>query len=402
MSNFKIAVTAIFAISIVVGIAMFALSKSSSGGDSANLVIWGTVSQEVFDTAYKNSSIVGNKLIKISYVKKDVTSFDNEFVEALAEGRGPDMVILRDDYIYKHRNKLFVIPYKNYTKRSFKDQFIEAGEIFLSGDGVIALPFLVDPLVMYWNRDIFSNSSVARPPQYWDEVTSLIEKMTRRDASANILQATVALGEWRNITNAKEILSTILIQAGTPITKRGQEGVESVLNNQFDYPTAPSTSAVNFYTQFSNPTATTYTWNRSLPTSLNMFLSGNLAMYVGFASEIFSIQQKNSNLNFDVTYVPQIRNTPKRIVFGHMHALSIVRQSSQINGAYFTLNALTEANALKSIENLTNLPPVRRDLLSDKPSDAFRIIFYNSALMASSWVDPNAILSGNTFRDMII
>lgn len=401
MSNFKIAVTAIFSISIVVGIAMFALSRTSSGGATSNLIIWGTVSEEVFETAYKNSSLPGNKLVKVSYQKKDVATFDSEFVEALAESRGPDIVILRDDYIYKHRNKLFVIPYANYTLRNFKDQFIPAGEIFLAPDGVVALPFLIDPLVMYWNRDLYANNSVVNPPQYWDEINPLIEKLTKRDGSANILQSAIALGEWRNITNAKEILSMLLIQAGTPITTRGNEGVISVLNSQFNYPTAPSTSAVNFYTQFSNPTASTYTWNRSLPSSANMFLSGNLANYIGFASEIFSIQQKNSNLNFDVTYVPQIRNTPKKTVFGHMYALSIVKQSTQIGGAFLAINALTEAQALQSIEQITNLPPVRRDLLSNKPTDAFRIVFYNSALISNAWIDPNSILSGNTFRDMI-
>lgn len=401
MSNFKIAVTTIFAISIVVGIAMFALSKATPGGDTTNLVAWGTVSQEVFDTAYKNSSLSANELVKIAYSKKEVASFDAEFVEALAESRGPDIVILRDDYIYKHRNKLFVIPYANYTLRSFKDQFIQAGEIFLGTEGIVALPFIIDPLVMYWNRDMYSNNSVVNPPQYWDEVSPLVDKLTRRDGGANILQSTIALGEWRNITNAKEILAMILIQAGTPITMRTQDAVISVLNNGFNYPIAPSTSAVNFYTQFSNPTAGTYTWNRSLPTSFNMFLSGNLANYIGFASEIFSIQQKNSNLNFDVTYVPQIRNTPRKTVYAHMYALAIVKQSQQIGGAYLALSGLTESAALKSIEPLTNLPPVKRDLLANKPSDAFRIVFYNSALIASSWTDPNSVLSGNTFRDMI-
>ena len=261
---------------------------------------------------YRGSSLKTNKLIKITYIKKDSSTFNNDFIEALAEGVGPDIVLLRDDYIYKNRNKLFTIPYKNYTERSFRDTFIEGGEVFLNADGAIALPFMVDPLVMYWNRDLFSNNAVSSPPQYWDQIYSLIEKTTRRDTSANILKSTIALGEWSNITNAKEILTMLLLQAGTPITSRNGQEVISVLNSKFDYPVIPSQSAVNFYTQFSNPTSPSYTWNRSLPSSFNLFLSGNLATYLGFASEIFSIQQKNSNLNFDVTYIPQIRDTTKK------------------------------------------------------------------------------------------
>lgn len=401
MSTFKIVVIAIFAGSIVVGIALFALSKGTSSGQSANLLVWGTISPEAFDAAYKSSSLKANKQIQVAYVKKDSSTFDADFVEALATGTGPDIVILRDDYIYKNSNKLFAIPYANYTERTFKDRFIEGGEIFLAPGGVVALPFIVDPLVMYWNRDLFSNNLVSSPPKYWDEIVPLIAKTTVKDSGGSILKSTIALGEWRNVNNAKEIVAMLLLQAGTPITMRTESGLQSVLNSTFDYPVAPSQSAINFYTQFSNPTTPSYTWNRSLPASISMFLSGNLATYIGSASEIFSIQQKNSNLNFDVTLVPQIRDTAKKIVFGHMYALSIVKQSKQIGGAFLALNALTEAGSLQALETLTNLPPVRRDLLSLVPPDAFRAVFYNSALLSRSWIDPNSAASSNTFRDMI-
>ncbi len=401
MSTFKIVLTSIFAVSIVVGVALFALSKGSSGGQSANLLVWGTISPEVFDTAYKNSSIKTNKQIQITYIKKDSASFNADFVEALAVGTGPDIVILRDDYIYKNSNKLFTLPYTNYPQRNFKDTFIEGGEIFLAPDGVIALPFIVDPLVMYWNRDLFSNNLISSPPKYWDEIIPLIAKMTKKDSGGSILKATVALGEWGNVNNAKEIIAMLLLQAGTPITTRTTSGLQSVLNSSFNYPIAPSQSAISFYTQFSNPTSPSYSWNRSLPTSISMFLSGNLGLYIGFASEIFSIQQKNSNLNFDVTLVPQIRDTNKKIVFGHIYSLSIVKQSKQIGGAYLALNALTEAVSIKALGTLTNLPPVRRDLLAISPTDAFRTVFYNSALLSHSWIDPDSNGSSNAFRVMI-
>lgn len=394
-------VTGIFSACIVLGVVVFAMSKSTSSTTSANLVVWGTVSQEVFDSAYKASSVKNNKNIIVSYIKKDASSFDTEFVEALASGVGPDVVILRDDAVYKNTNKLFPIPFKNYPERTFKDTFIEEGEMFLTSDGALALPFIVDPMVMYWNRDLFSNNNIAQTPQYWDQIPNIIEKITRRDNNANVLQSAVALGEWKNISNAKEIISMLLLQAGTPITRRTNSGVQSVLNEQFGYPEIPSTSATRFYTQFSNPTSPEYTWNRSLPSSLNFFLAGSLGVYFGFASEIFSIQQKNPNLNFDVTYVPQIRNTPKKTVFGHMYVLALVKQSQQIAGGYTLITSLTEANSIKSIEMITNLPPVRRDLLATVPTDAFREVFYKSALISRSWIDPNTSASANTFKDMI-
>ena len=57
--------------------------------------------------------------------------------------------------------------------------------------------------------------------------------------------------------------------------------------------------------------------------------------------------------------------------------------------------------SFKALEKATNLPPVRRDMLADKPTDAFRIVFYNSALLSHSWIDPDPEQSGKIFGDMI-
>ncbi|MEQ1499990.1 MAG: extracellular solute-binding protein [Parcubacteria group bacterium] len=402
MSTFQIVVVSFFGVCMIFGIAVFSLSKTSSPSQNFNLVVWGTMNEDVFNKALSASSIAKSKTIKVAYVKKDSSTFDTEFIESLADGKGPDIVILREDSMYKHRNKIFTIPFGSYPEEVFNSTFIEIGELFLNKEGVFAVPFMVDPLVMYWNRDMFSNNDIALPPVYWDQIDPLIEKMTHRDNNANILKSAVALGEWKNINNAKEIISMLFMQAGTPITMRNQAGnINSVLNSQFDKPVVPSQAGLNFYLKFSNPTSPSYTWNRSLPTSLNFFLSGDLGIYIGFASEIFSIQQKNSNLNFHVVSVPQIRDTEKKIVFGHLYGLALVKQSKQLPGAFTAIKALTEVNSLKSLEVSTNLPPVRRDMLADKPLEAFRSVFYSSALISRSWIDPNPTETTNGFRDMI-
>lgn len=400
MSKFKIAVIAIFSVSFVIGLMLFALYRSSSG-TSASVLVWGTISSEAFDAAYKGSTLLNNKQITVTYVKKNAADFDTEFVNALADGKGPDIIILRDDSLYKYRNRIVTIPYKSYPERTFKDTFFEGGEIFTNSTGVMALPFIVDPLVMYWNRDMFSNNLIAQTPLYWDELYDLDNKMTVKDSSANIMQSALSFGEWKNVNNAKEIIAMLMLQAGTPITSNASGSYGSVIDSQFDYPIAPGVSALNFYTQFSNPTSVYYSWNRSLPTSLNFFLSGNLAMYFGFASEIFSIQQKNPNLNFDVTNVPQIRDTKKKIGFAHIYGLAIVKQSKSTAADFSIITALTEAAPITALESATNLPPVRRDLLAGKPADAYRNVFYSSALISKTWMDPDSTLTTTAFQNMI-
>ena len=84
-----------------------------------------------------------------------------------------------------------------------------------------------------------------------------------------------------------------------------------------------------------------------------------------------------------------------------MYSLSIVKQSRQIAGAFTAIVGLTEPSALKALETHTSLPPVRRDLLSGKAGDAFRTVFYNSALISHSWIDPDRAGSAATFKNMI-
>jgi ABC-type glycerol-3-phosphate transport system substrate-binding protein len=403
MSTFKIVVIAFFSISIVVGIAVFSFAKNSGQTSvaSADLVIWGTISPDAFTRALIGSSFAANKNIRMSYQRIDTADFDKKFVESLAEGTGPDIVILRDDLIYKNRNKIYPIPPKVYAERDFKEKFVEEGEIFLSPEGILAFPFIIDPMVMYWNRDIFSSNFIANPPKFWDELPDLVTKIVKKDNQANISQSLVSFGEWRNVSHAKEILTMLMLQAGTPITQYESRGLKSVLNLQFGYPRQPSQSALEFYIQFSNPNSLSYTWNRSLPTSLNFFLSGNLAVYLGFASELKGIQQKGPNLNYDVTSIPQIRDAKRKTVFGHVYGLSIVKQSKNASAAFIALTALTESPALKKMEEFTELPPVRRDMLSVRPASSHMQVFYDSALISRSWVDPEPEESSRIFKEMV-
>jgi ABC-type glycerol-3-phosphate transport system substrate-binding protein len=403
MSNFKIAVLAIFSVSIVIGIVLFAMYKAGAGQTTYNLTVWGVMPQDQFETLYKAASVSQNKYINVTYVEKDPSTFDNDFVEALADGVGPDVVILREDSLYKNRDRLLTIPYTSYSQRTFMDTFTQETQMFLSPDGVTALPLYVDPLVLYWNRDIFTNALTAQPPQYWDELYALTGKMTVKDSSADISQATIPFGEWDNVTNAKEILSLLFLQAGTPIVSYDttQKKYISVLDQQFGQLVAPAESALNFYTQFSNPTSAYYSWNRALPSSLNFFLSGQLAMYVGEASELFSIQQKNPNLNFDVTNIPQDRGGANKTDFAHIYATAIVKQSKSVAGAFTFITSLTEPAALTALSAVNNLPPARLDLLSQTPTDPYRVIFYNGALISRAFVDPDPAQTSSIFGDMI-
>lgn len=408
MSNFKTIVLVVFGIFIFISVAIFAGVGGFTKGDSkSTVVVWGTIEErtvmgmlndKVFKSALSNVAFV-------KYIEKDSRTYESEFVNALASGAGPDLVLLPHDFIVEHQDKLIVVPFDSYGgERKYKNTFIEEGELFLTSDGILGLPFTIDPLVMYWNRNIFSGAGIANPPEYWDELFTLSPKMTNRDQSLNILQSTVALGEFINITNAKEILSALIMQAGNPIVVRDEgsrSGFSVHLGDSSTSLGSPAEAALRFYTEFSNPVKSVYSWNRALPEDRQSFIAGDLAIYFGFASELTELRRANPNLNFDVATLPQSRDAGFRRTFGNMSALAVSRNASNPSAAFGVANVFSGNRIVSLYTKFSPLPPVRRDLLAQTPPDAYSTVFYNSALIANAWLDLDREATTRVFKDMV-
>ena len=399
MSRFQIIFITLLVIFAVAGIAVFALSKNTGSSDAPQLVMWGTFNSATMSGFLSDVSTANRKSVNVTYVEKGASSFESDLIAALARGAGPDLILLPQDFIVKQLDKFYPVPFSTYSEREFKDAFIEEGELYLTPFGIIGFPFSIDPMAMYWNRDIFANAGLATPPKNWTEFAALVPKITKRDTSGSITQSLVSFGEMRNVDHAKDIIALLAIQAGTPIVARDAQGdLRSVLATQSSSIT-PAEEAVRFFTEFANPVKSLYSWNRSLPPSRSSFISGRLAIYLGYASELPGIRAANPNLNFDVTEVPQTGG--RSTTFGRMHAISIIKSSPNVSAAYVAAVTLTSAPIISQWVAKSGLPPVRRALLASAPPDAYKAIFYRGALISRAWLDPNKEASGELFTRLV-
>ncbi len=263
-------------------------------------------------------------------IKKEST-YQQNLIEAFAQGKGPDLFILPSDMIAGNEQYVYKIPYTSYPEKTFRDSFIDGADAFLSKDGVVGFPLVVDPMVMYYNKDLFSNEGIASPPQTWDELFNLSNTLTKKKDDGTILQSMIGLGRFDNVTHSKDILATLLLQSNNPIIQRTDTGFSAVLNeNVSALPVAPVEAILTFFIRFSNPSDTAYSWNRSLPNSIDMFTGGKLAMYLGRASELFTIQSINPNLSFDVTQMLQTKGTNVKRTYGRIYAIAEEYRSSGI------------------------------------------------------------------------
>lgn len=405
MKTFQTVLLAVFGVFIVAGvIAVASFGKFGGSGDKdvpAEGVIWGTLSEELMLRAFNLFNEDNDNVLRATYKQFPEETFDAELTNALAEGRGPDLIIITNEQLLTHEGKLFPVSFETYSERMFRDTFTEGSEIFIGPTGTLGLPILVDPMVMYWNRTLFNIEGIARPPKLWEEVTALVPKLTKADSSFNVTQSTIALGEYRNVSHAKEIFTTMIMQAGNPISVRTNTGFQSILNDRLDLTEVPADAATRFYTEFSNPVKPSYSWNRSLPDSREAFIRGDIAMYLGFSSELFSIQEQNPNLNFDVTRMPQVRDAVDKSTYGKVYAVALLNQSAIKANAFRTATILSGGTMAPLLADIFALAPARRTLLAQVPTDPYKTVFYQDALIARGFYDPKPSETSAIFGALI-
>jgi ABC-type glycerol-3-phosphate transport system substrate-binding protein len=403
----------------IIGIMVFAFlgPKAKKSDITGTAIVWGTIPRvhmdstinAIYEENRKKSS--SSKLpLNFKYTEKNPANIRTELLEAIAQGSGPDLVILSSDQLLQNNNILLKVGVESYPERTFQDTFIDQGSMFKMNKGYFAFPFALDPLIMYYNKTTLTQADIVNPPQYWDEVLSLLPRLTTKDSNFRITKSAIGLGEYRNIVNSKEILSSLIVQSGGSITELYFDSANQIdrlksslmVSPQGENSLVPSIAALNFYTQFADATkSSTYTWSRSLPNSQEFFTAGNLAMYLGFGSERKSIEDKNPNLNYDISFIPQERSNNIKSTYGKLYGISILKTSKDTRTAFQVLNTLTSSNFLSKFVSYSNFAPVRRDLLNNPPPNVFSPVLYESALKSKGWLDPNPEATNRIFQNMI-
>ncbi len=397
---------------IVAGVIIFSARRAGNSGQAVTVTAWGTFPENIINEVVKEINFIERDSISLNYRQISHQNFEAEMIDALAAGRGPDLFFMSNDLIVKHQDKLYNIPYSSYPQKAFKENFIEAAEVLIHNDGIIGFPYMIDPLVLYWNRSALNSAGISKPPEYWDQLISMVPRLTALSDDLRVLKSAISFGEFRNIKNAKDILVTLITQAGNPIVSRSKNPGSGTLftGTLFDsmgFVTKPANAALNYFTQFSNPSLNTYTWNRSLPNSEDMFLSGDLAFYIGYASEYVTLREKNPNLNFDVAVIPQSRNADSvdtvigKKTLGRLIFIGIANNTRRVVPALQAINTLTTKGNLELLTNMTNLPPVHRSLLLSQSDNAIMQTFYESAMISVPFLDPNPTDTNQIFLEMV-
>lgn len=270
------------------------------------------------------------------------------------------------------------------------------------GTGYWGIPFLVDPLVLFSNRAILQSSGIAKPPASWEAMTGLVPNIAILTPSRQITRGLIALGTYTNVHNARGILSTLFLQQGVPVSGYSVNGnLSANLGLSTSVGRAPGPAVVGFYTQFADPSKVSYTWNASLPDSQQAFLSGDLALYLGYASEARYLRSANPNLDFGVGVVPQPATSLLKSTYGLIYAFMTPRGAKNPAGAYQTAVLLTNSAEQIAAAANTGLAPATLNQLSSVPADPVATVAYTEALYTRGWLSPSSANTDSVFSGMI-
>jgi len=398
-SNFQIGIIVTFLVFLVVAVLIFAgvipLPSSSKISDvGGNVIIWGTAPNSTIDPVIQAFN-GDNRPLQVYYIEKQVSTYANDLIEGFASGTGPDIFMLSNEMLTSFSNKIMPIPYTSYPLRTFQDSFISGTDIFISSQGILGIPVAVDPLVLYYNIDAFNSVGISIVPSTWDDFLADSELLTSKDTSFLFKQSGAALGTFNNISNAKEILYAMFMQSGSHIVVKDQAGnLTSDLNQNID------SKILKFYMQFADSSMVSYSWNSSFNGSLNMFISSDLAQYIGFASELPKIQSSNPNLQFDIAKLPQIQKG-RDSTYGKIYAFAVSKTAKNATGATRAIFGLTTGDYSKNISKGMSATSARKDLLAGKPENSYDPILNSSAFISKSVIEPSSENMNKIFGAMI-
>ena len=127
----------------------------------------------------------------------------------------------------------------------------------------------------------------------------------------------------------------------------------------------------------------------SLRPDTDMFLSEDLAIYFGLASEGRSLAARNPNLSFDIAEVPQGASASVKRDYGIFYGFAMPKAAKNKMGASLVLQNLSgESNATK-LANLSGFAPVHRTSLATGSNDVYGRVAYASAIYSRGWLNPD-------------
>jgi multiple sugar transport system substrate-binding protein len=334
---------------------------------------------------------------KVEYKKiAAVADYERTLLSALAEGKGPDVFVIHNTWVESKSGIMKPAPGEVVTVKNVQEEFVDVvNEDLVREGGVYALPTSVDTLALFYNRDLLNAAGVARPPQTWQDMLTIVPRLTEVNRIGTITKSAIAIGTADNINRAGDVLQLLMLQSESEQAKLLRTGTGPVtLNN------AAGETALRFYTDFANRAKQSYTWNLEQDYSLDAFAEGETAMMINYSYHIPTIEAKNPRLRIGIANVPQVADTPP-INLAAYWPFAVSNTSPAPELAWQFVRTLTSPEVAAKINEAQRAPAAHKAAIEAQASDPLLGTFARQALLATTWPRPDINAADSIFHAMI-
>lgn len=258
-----------------------------------------------------------NLKLEFKYVDaKDAKEYEAKVVNEIADGAGPDIWLVRSDWIPKHAAK--TTPYLTSSEEiGALKTVLEPAVVDLNifEEKLYGVPLFADSLAIFYNQtavDDLSNSlsssqfdDLIENPTTWAVVKRQAELSTKKTGSV-IQTSGLALGTVETGYAPVDIYSAMLIQHGGLLFTEQHDSVAlNLAQFKNGKSTFPATTALNLFTSFSKPSQKNYSWNNDLGSAVNAFKTGKALAIIGYRSLLNEIVSGKPDFKISVAPLPQ-------------------------------------------------------------------------------------------------
>jgi ABC-type glycerol-3-phosphate transport system substrate-binding protein len=392
-----------FVVILIIVILMFVLKKDIVTKGDVKLQYWGFDDKEALQKL-ADKFTEKNKSITIEYTKKGETPEEYQKIlnEAIASGEGPDLFQIRNDWLPMNYKKMDPMPKTTYTNEEYKDAFFSVAYDDLSrNEQLYAVPFYIDTLAIYFNKEILDNKRVNNPGKTWEDFQKATQKM--RELNGDFVnKAGVAMGTDANILNSEDILYLLMLQNGTTMTSPDLKTAYFNLSSKDRYGNIiyPGATSLDYYSSYAMPTKENYTWNSSIKDSRNSFIDGKTAMYFGYSTERKILDEAtNKKLQYEISKTPQILGNEAYLA--KYWATGVSKDSNNKTEAWKFLKTASEKINLLRYAVDSSLPSARKDVANSQSGGRYIDIFLKQSEKAQSWNKGNWEETDEIIREAI-
>jgi len=365
--------------------------------EPVTLTYWGLyVPKEVMDPLIKKYQET-HPNVTINYEEQKPTTiaeYKEKVATRITSGSGPDIFRAHNSWFGYLNNIMAPLSAKVMTEQQYLDRFyniaLQSSKI---GGQIYGIPLEYDQLILIYNKDLFSEAGIVKPPETWEEFRLNAIKLTKKDGTGAISQAGAGVGVVNNVQYATDILGYMFSQSDVTIP------------NFLDDPAA--LSVVNYYKGLAD---SDNVWSLNLPNTATSFANGKVAMIFGTTETVRDILSINKNVNMGITNAPQVpslegSNNLTDTYWANFWMETVSKNSKNADVAWDFLKFLSEdeqqkeyRNSLKLFE--TAVPPFGNKALNSSISEEFILPVIKGADKATSGLIADC--AGNlSYRDAV-